>query len=92
VDAVRRDLKDMETALRTMLTAAENALKADLLALHHDLQTTEAALRLDIEKVRREMAEAKIDIVKWLVGIGLHFSHWSRLPYRCGLPDFHHSG
>jgi Protein of unknown function (DUF1640) len=75
VEAVRRDLKDVETALRTALTA-------DIAAVRHDLQTIEAALRADMagldhkievsdERLRRQIAEAKTDITRWLVGIGL---------------------
>jgi hypothetical protein len=47
------------------------ATKSDVEAVRRDLKDVEAALKLEIERVRREMAEAKTDIIKWLAGIGI---------------------
>jgi chromosome segregation ATPase len=93
VDGVRRDIKDLETALGHDLQNTEAALRTDIAALRHDLEATEATLRHDLQgteavlraeiaavdhkmevteaNLRRGIAEAKNDIIKWLVSIAL---------------------
>jgi light-regulated signal transduction histidine kinase (bacteriophytochrome) len=68
-------------ALRDALRE-EVATKHDIADLRHELQATAAELRTDIAALNhkidvtdgrlcRQIAEAKTDIIKWLVGIGL---------------------
>ena len=39
------------------------------LATRRDLKELELATKLEIEKVRKELAESKTDIIKWVLGV-----------------------
>ena len=61
IELVRRDVKELEVALRNDLKGSEVALRSDLkemeVALRNDLKEMEVGLRHEIELLRREVAE-----------------------------------
>lgn len=63
----KRDMKELETALRHDIKELETALK-------HDMKEMDTALRHEIELLRadtgRMIAESKADLTRWIIGAG----------------------
>ena len=48
------------------------ATKRDLKEIELKIELVKAGLKRDIESVRKEMAENKAELVRWVVGVGLN--------------------
>lgn len=47
------------------------ATKRDIRELELKIELVKSELKRDIETVRKEMAETKADLIRWVVGVGL---------------------
>ena len=69
--SLRADLEKTERVLRADLEKAERVLRADLekteLSLRADVEKLELSIRRDLATLEAKIAEAKFDLLKWIV-------------------------
>jgi len=71
IEQIRADLKaDIEQVraeLKADIEQVRAELKADIEQVRAELRETELRIRKEIEVVRREIVQVKVDLLKWLV-------------------------
>jgi chromosome segregation ATPase len=68
--ALKADMAEVKAELKADMAAVRAELKADIAEVKAELAEVNAELKADIAKVRTEMVEIKVDLVKWMVGVG----------------------
>jgi len=72
--ATKADIAELRAATMADIAELRAATTADIAELRAatkaDIAELRAATKADIAELRREAAETKVDIVKWVVGIG----------------------
>ena len=68
IQAVKSELQAEIQAVKAELQAEIQAVKADIQALRSDMKTETAALKSEIRGVQVELAGAKADALRWIIG------------------------
>ncbi|MGZ8242397.1 DUF1640 domain-containing protein [Methylomagnum sp.] len=69
--ANKREIESHRADIQRDILESENRLEARLKELEYKIELLRGETKKDVAEIRRDMAEAKAELIRWVVGVGV---------------------